>query len=184
MKNSKGFTLVETTMTLFLITIVIAVSSGIIISVGNLFSKNTMVKNAQMVANTVYNLTEEKLKYATSFATGESPVGVSGNYIETVYYSQNGNLITISRPGLITQNILDDSTRNGCLYRIEIDDSTVSAGYVKLTVSVYHNSIASSNLAYTKSGVVPLMNFCDPLAYQASASTNFRDLYLTYSFIE
>lgn len=184
MKNSKGFTLVETTMTLFLITIVIAVSSGIIISVGNLFSKNTMVKNAQMVANTVYNLTEEKIKYATAFATGESPMGVSGNYIETIYYSSAGNVITISRPDIITQNILDDSTRNGCLYRIEIDDSTVASGYVRLTVSVYHNSIASSNLAYTKSGVVPLLNFSDPTSYQATASTNFRDLYLTYSFIE
>lgn len=179
--NSSGFTLVETTVTILLITIVIAVSGGIIISVGNIFSRNAMIRNAQNVGNSVYELLSEKLKYCTALSVGESPADVSGVYTESIYISPDGDEVTISRQGIPEQALLSDDTRAGCLVMTEIGN--VANECIEVTVSVYHGDIASSKLLYTINGTVPLLNYNADGNFSVSSHKNIRDLYIKYSFL-
>lgn len=64
-KNLKGFTLVEEVVSLFILSILILVASGMMISAMRVYSVNVKTQSAQNKGQYVYDLLDEKLTYAS-----------------------------------------------------------------------------------------------------------------------
>ena len=69
-KKFRGFTLVEVMTSLVIMTILIAVASGVIIVTFDIFARSAIKRAAQNNGNNVYNYIYDHLSYATSLEIG------------------------------------------------------------------------------------------------------------------
>lgn len=70
-KKIRGFTLVEVMTSLVIMTILITIASGVIITTFNIFARNTMFRVAQNEGNNVYNFLYDHISYSTSLKIGK-----------------------------------------------------------------------------------------------------------------
>lgn len=115
-KNLKGFTLVEEVVSLFILSILILVASGMMIAAMRVYSVNVKTQSAQNKGQYVYDLLDDKLTYASGIqyqtikeTDGETEISPLDPPNET--YFKGGEMKKIFEDNEVCQNITVD--KNG-----------------------------------------------------------------------
>lgn len=115
-KNLKGFTLVEEVVSLFILSILILVASGMMIAAMRVYSVNVKTQSAQNKGQYVYDLLDDKLTYASGIqyqtikeTDGETEISPLDPQNET--YFKGGEMKKIFEDNEVCQNITVD--KNG-----------------------------------------------------------------------
>lgn len=112
-KNLKGFTLVEEVVSLFILSILILVASGMMIAAMRVYSVNVKTQSAQNKGQYVYDLLDDKLTYASGIqyqtikeTDGETEISPLNPPNET--YFKGGEVKKIFEDDEVCQNITVD----------------------------------------------------------------------------
>ncbi len=189
-KNKNGFTLVEVTVALVVFAILVTVASGIIISGGNIFATNTNRVNASRISNSVYNILNDRLSFATriDFTKDEfSPSSTGyGECIKIIdkdtEVASSDDRVTIRRENGFSFDGVCDTGKYDVAVKFEKVKKTSSdknkMTLLYLTIDVY----SSGELEYTKNGLIELLNSdCEIVGIDEKASNENEDLYINYS---
>lgn len=148
-KRLKGFTLTEVMVSLVILTIVVTISSTMIISSLNLLLKNAFIRDAQNNGNEIYQLLEDKLRYAQQFKViiqDDEDSLISASYTETIEIDGEG--MKINSKSIYDKKQLKNAD---CCIRLMQKDTLRD---IQLTVELKRDN----ELIYSKSGNVTLEN--------------------------
>lgn len=191
-KSNKAFTLVEVSVSLVVLIILIGVAGGIILVSGNIFSKDAILNDYQIIGNDVFDFVSDKLCYATGFTVSDSAdidTGLSSGYHEQIILSEKGKKLSILRPTVMSESVsfFNSDDEDGKAIGLDFNATALAAGerYIKLTVYIYDSGL-DGTVRYTTSGIIPLLNYSTSMTKTFSAASNIDsdNLYITYSFLE
>ena len=109
-KNLKGFTLVEEVVSLFILSILILVASGMMIAAMRVYSVNVKTQSAQNKGQYVYDLLDDKLTYASGIQYQKIGETETLNPQNETYF-KGGEMKKIFEDNEVCQNITVD--KNG-----------------------------------------------------------------------
>lgn len=192
-KNANGFTLVEVTVALAVFAILVTVASGIIISGGNIFARNTSRVKASETASGVYSAINDRLAFAEKIDLTKDEFSPDGSgYSECIKIIKSGTSADSSDERVSIRR------ENGSAFYGACDtgayDVTVTFDSVKktengknnmtllyLTVNVY----SDGELLYSKEAAIELLNHeCEITGLDSKPSNEDKDLYINYSLAQ
>ncbi len=89
MKNLKGFTVVELIVSMVLLSVLITLATGIMMSSANMFQSQASANNKQAVANAVTDILSDRLSYAENVSmTPGKPI----NFVGECFYVSDGKM--------------------------------------------------------------------------------------------
>ncbi len=194
-KNTGGFTLVEVTVALAVFAILVTVASGIIISGGNIFARNTNRVKASETANNVYSILNDRLSFATKIDLTKDDFSTdSGGYSECIKITKKGTDVDLSDERVLIMR------ENGSQFDGVCDtgayDVTVTFDKIKktkdenvknkmtllcLTINVYSNG----ETLYSKEVSIELLNHeCEITGLDEKPSNEDKDLFINYTLAQ
>ncbi|MBR6924577.1 MAG: prepilin-type N-terminal cleavage/methylation domain-containing protein [Oscillospiraceae bacterium] len=154
-KKFRGFTLVEVMTSLLIMTILIAVASGVIIVTFDIFARSAVRRAAQNNGNNVYNYIYDHLSYATSLKIGDRVDINNKDDIESVMTE-----LGYSNMDEVIKEKVNDSG--------EVVNTDIKPYYEKITIdndkqymTVKRKDIGSEVYIYGNSENQNTMNGCD-----------------------
>lgn len=194
-KNTGGFTLVEVTVALAVFAILVTVASGIIISGGNIFGRNTNRVKASETANNVYSILNDRLSFATKIdLTKDAFSPDSGGYSECIKITKKGTDVDLSDERVLIMR------ENGSQFDGVCDtgayDVTVTFDKIKktkdenvknkmtllcMTINVY----SDGETLYSKEVSIELLNHeCEITGLDEKPSNEDKDLFINYTLAQ
>lgn len=188
-KNSGGFTLTETTVSLLVLTILVSLTTGLIIMAGNVFSRNAARDRASSAGERLCGMIEEKLTCAVSLrverGSGEEiPFDIPGEYTESLVIPEKGNALMILRKGQQAQTVLDEKALGGCTAEVSLKLRENGSPLLELTVKL---SDEDGNCLFSKSSPLPLLNMTEENAgdFQVgNCEENGQPLMISFGYIQ
>lgn len=190
--KNKGFTLVEVSVSLVVFAIMATVAGAIILVSGNIFAKNAMLSSAQISCNNLYSTISDKISYANKVSISKNsaiPTGFEKSYNEQLTIYKDIQLVTLQRFGIDTVPVnLCEKDELGTLFAsvtFDFTDFQNGKSYIGLTVDLYDSNESDSEIVFTKSGIIPLLNYSDENAgnFIFTAENSDSDLYITYTYL-
>ncbi len=190
-RNYKGFTLVEVTVALAVFAILVTLASGIIISGSNIFARNTNRVSASETADSVYDILNERLSFATSIDLTKdefSPDG--GGYNECIRLEKKGSSSSDAKVSIRRENSSDfDSVCEtgdfDILLSLEGVTKTTNGKNNMTLLNVKISIYSDDELMYTKEASIELLNSaCEIEGIDLSPSNEASDLYINYSLAQ
>lgn len=168
-RTLSGFTLVEVTTSIVIMSILISIASAVIIVSVNIFGKNAVLRAAQNDGNNVYNFLYDRISYAASLkinAPDDINIKEDYDYYEVITINTEKNYMYVQRGN-------GDIDKKGSKYFIygndkgEPDDKLHgNTCKVKFTEYSYSDSTITfsvtierdGDIYYFKEGTIPLYN--------------------------
>ncbi|MCC8192594.1 MAG: prepilin-type N-terminal cleavage/methylation domain-containing protein [Ruminococcus sp.] len=186
-RNYKGFTLVEVTVALAVFAILITLASGIIISGSNIFARNTNRISASETADSVYDILNERLSFATSIDLTKDEFSPDGDgYNECIRLEKNGSSSSDAKVSIRRENSSDfDSVCEtgdfDVLLSLEGVTKTTNGKNNMTLLNVKISIYSDDELMYTKDASIELLNSaCEIEGIDLSPSNEANDLYINY----
>lgn len=186
-KNKCGFTLIEVTVALAVFAILVTVASGIIISGGNIFARNSSRIKASEIASGVCGALNDRLSFATKIDLTEDDF--SSGSSECIKIIKKG--VSADSPG---ERVLI-KRENGSQFDRVCDtgayDVTVTFDKIKKTNSDNKNKMtllcliikvySDGELLYSRDASIELLNYeCEITGLDEKPSNEDENLYINY----
>lgn len=185
-KNKGGFTLVEVTVALAVFAILVTVASGIIISGGNIFARNSSRVKASEIASGVYSALNDRLSFATKIdLTKDDFSPESSECIKIIKKgtsaASSGERVLIKRKNgsqfdeVCDTGVYDVTVAFDSIKKTENDKNNMVL--LNLTIKVY----SGGELLYSKEAPIELLNYeCEITGLDEKPSNEDKDLYINY----
>ncbi|MCD7772631.1 MAG: prepilin-type N-terminal cleavage/methylation domain-containing protein [Ruminococcus sp.] len=190
-RNYKGFTLVEVTVALAVFAILVTLASGIIISGSNIFARNTNRVSASETADSVYDILNERLSFATSIDLTKDEFSPDGDgYNECIRLEKNGSSSSDAKVSIRRENSanFDSVCETGdfdILLSLEGVTKTTNGKNNMTLLNVKISIYSDDELMYTKDASIELLNSaCEIEGIDLSPSNEANDLYINYSLAQ
>ncbi len=177
-KRVAGLTLIEVSVSMVIMVLLISLASGVILAGLSIFWRNAEYRAAQNEGNAMYELLSGRIAYATSLDISRTGAALTGAYTEQIAISSD--TVTLQRNGDAPETVFDAGTLHGHTVSVGCKKDADQA-FLQLTVEIYRKD----ELLYTRSGVVPYLNFDTKQgAFQISDFNMGDPVVLTYSYYE
>lgn len=212
-KKIRGFTLVEVMTSLVIMTILITIASGVIITTFNIFARNTMFRVAQNEGNNVYNFLYDHISYSTSLKIGKyaditnegisfppdynvtvqgdkfgpADSSVSSQYFEGVVLNGNRKSMTLYRKGMDIPVYFfgDESGETPAAMECAVSFAYDPSKSDKVTCTVEIQR--DGEVFYSKTGEIPLYNYEYGLKDRMSVTdctNSSSNTYVIYTYLQ
>ncbi len=190
-RNYKGFTLVEVTVALAVFAILVTLASGIIISGSNIFARNTNRVSASETADSVYDILNERLSFATSIDLTKDEFSPDGDgYNECIRLEKKGSSSNDAKVSIRRENSSDfdgvcETGDFDILLSLEGITKTTNGKNNMTLLNVKISIYSDDELMYTKNASIELLNSaCEIEGIDLSPSNEASDLYINYSLAQ
>ncbi|MCD7727416.1 MAG: prepilin-type N-terminal cleavage/methylation domain-containing protein [Ruminococcus sp.] len=190
-RNYKGFTLVEVTVALAVFAILVTLASGIIISGSNIFARNTNRISASETADSVYDILNERLSFATSIDLTKDEFSPDGDgYNECIRLEKNGSSSSDAKVSIRRENSSDfdsvcETSDFDILLSLEGVTKTTNGKNNMTLLNVKISIYSDDELMYTKDASIELLNSaCEIEGIDLSPSNEAGNLYINYSLAQ
>ena len=167
----KGFTLVEVMTSLVIMTILIAVASGVIIVTFDIFGRSAVRRAAQNNGNNVYNYIYDHLSYATALKIDQ-----------TVDINNKENMVSVMTELGYTDSDMEDVITELTNDKGEVINTDIKPYYEKITIDKQHMIVERKDInakvyIYGNAENENTMNGCDCIVefdkYEAGDTIGF-----------
>ncbi|MCD8328215.1 MAG: prepilin-type N-terminal cleavage/methylation domain-containing protein [Ruminococcus sp.] len=191
-RNKKGFTLVEVTVALAVFAILVTLASGIIISGSNIFARNTNRVSASETADSVYDILNERLSFATSIDLTKDEFSPDGDgYNECIKLEKKGSSssgderVSIRRENSSDFDGVCETGDFDVLLSLEGVTKTTNGKNNMTLLNVKISIYSDDELMYTKDASIELLNSaCEITGIDSTPSNEVSDLYINYSLAQ
>lgn len=157
MKNNKGFTLVETIVTLVIAAIALTMIVGILFSSGNIFHSGVAMNEMKMIGDNAFHFVSERLRYATNVKIyhdlAEVPDDLESE-TEMIYVDSSTNRLMYKKSGgTAAEDLYGETYYHGNKIMLEAHGSGHS---LELTVCVMDGK--SGEESYQAKSTIKLLN--------------------------
>lgn len=203
LKQNKGFTLVETTVSLLLFSVIAGLVCSMLIMGLNILSENAAYDMARTAGNSLFDTLSGKLSCAEAVEItkdGKTSTDITSKYNEQICI--DGENVTLLRKdySAAAQSIISSTALKGYSFNVSLEipkayektDSKqdISKHYLMLTVTVSLDGVTK----YQSSGAVSILNYEDFTFVNSYSVNNESDgfykiqgtdkMYISYSFLE
>ena len=192
-KNKNGFTLVEVTVALAVFAILVTVASGIIISGGNIFAKNTSRVKASEISSGVYGILNDRLKFAVKIDLTKDDFSPDDDgYSECIKLTNKGadggssdERVLIRRENSLQFDGVCDTGTYDVTVKFDGVKKTLNdknkMTLLCLTINVY----SGGELLYSKEAPIEILNHeCEITGIDLNPSNEEKDWYINYCLAE